>query len=141
MVRISNLELLKKLKENSRISYVDLAKRFGVSETAVRKRMRKLEESGVILKYTVDVNPKKIGFEVDALIGLDTRPEKYIEVIEKLKASKDIMTLCSSTGDHMIMIEAWFANSTELAKFVKVLEKTEGVTKVCPALVVEKIRC
>jgi len=141
MVRISNLELLKKLKENSRISYVDLAKRFGVSETAVRKRIRKLEEGGVILKYTVDVNPKKIGFEVDALIGLDTRPEKYIEVIEKLKVSKDIMTLCSSTGDHMIMIEAWFVNSRELAKFVKALEKTEGVTKVCPALVVEKIRC
>jgi Lrp/AsnC family transcriptional regulator for asnA, asnC and gidA len=141
MVRISNLELVKKLKENARVSYVDLAKHFGVSETAVRKRMKSLEAKGVIRKYTVDVDPKKIGFEVDALIGVDTRPEKYIQVLERLKGMNEVMRLCSSSGDHMLMVECWFENSGALAKFVKALEKTDGVTKICPAIINEKLKC
>ena len=56
MVRISNLELLRILKENSRIPFVKIAKIFGVSETAVRKRIRKLEKEGIIKKYTIEVN-------------------------------------------------------------------------------------
>jgi Lrp/AsnC family transcriptional regulator for asnA, asnC and gidA len=141
MVRISNLELIKLLKENSRASFVELAKSFDVSETAVRKRVKNLEEKGVIRKYTIDVDPKKIGFDVDALIGIDTRPEKYIQVMENLKPMKEVMMLCSSSGDHMLMIECWFQDSREFTKFIKVLEKMEGVIKVCPAMINEKMKC
>lgn len=141
MVRISNLELVRLLKENSRTSFVDLAKNFSVSETAVRKRIKILEEKGVIRKYTIDVDPKKIGFEIDTLIGIDTRPEKYIQVMEKLRSMKEVMTMCSSSGDHMMMVECWFENSHGLAKFIKTLEKTDGITKVCPAIINEKMKC
>ena len=50
--------------ENSRIPFLKVAKIFGVSETAMRKRVKKMEEMGIIRKYTVDVDPKKIGFKV-----------------------------------------------------------------------------
>ena len=141
MVRISNLEIVRQLKENARMSFVDLARHFGVSETAVRKRVKGLEEKGVIRKYTIDVDPKKIGFDVDAVIGIDARPEKYIQILEKLRGMKEVMRLCSSTGDHMLMIECWFENSGGLVKFVKALEKIDGVTKVCPALINENMKC
>lgn len=141
MVRISNLELIRLLKDNSRASFVGMAKRFGVSETAVRKRMKSLEEKGVIKKYTIDVDPKKIGFSIEALIGIDARPEKYIQVMEKIKPMKEVVRLCSSSGDHMMMIECWLSDSAALSKFVKLLEKTEGVTKVCPAIINDKMKC
>ena len=139
MVRISNLELVEILRKNARISYVELAKHFGVSETAIRKRIRKLEENGVIKRYTVEVDPKKLGFEINALIGVDTKPERYVQIIEKMKVMEGIKGLCSSSGDHMILLECWFRNSNELAEFVKKLEKLEGVTKICPAIIIEKI--
>ena len=139
MVRISNLELVEILRKNARIPYVKLAKHFGVSETAIRKRIRKLEEDGVIKGYTIEVDPKKMGFEINALIGVDTKPEHYIPVIGKLKLMEEIRGLCSSSGDHMILLECWFRNSNELAEFVKKLEKLEGVTKICPAIIIEKI--
>lgn len=141
MVRISNLELVKLLKENSRSSYVGMARHFGVTETAVRKRVKNLETNGVIKKYTIDVDPKKIGFDVDTLIGIDTMPEKYIHVMEKLRPMKEVMRLCSASGDHMLMIECWFENSREFSKFIKMLEKMDGVTKVCPAIINEKVKC
>jgi Lrp/AsnC family transcriptional regulator for asnA, asnC and gidA len=132
--------MLNLLRENSRISFVNLAKHFGVSETAVRKRIRKLEEEGVIRKYTVEVDPKRIGLNIDALIGIDTKPERYIQTLEKLKEMEEIITLCSSSGDHMILIECWFENSKELVKFVKGLEAMEEITRICPAVIIEKIK-
>jgi len=139
MVRISNLELLRILKENSRIPFVKIAKIFGVSETAVRKRIRKLEKEGIIKKYTIEVNLKKIGLEM-ALIGIDTKPEYYISTIEKLKEMDEVVNLYASSGDHMIMIDCWFKSSEELRKFIKTLESMEGVTRVCPAIILEKIK-
>ncbi|MEQ9715406.1 MAG: Lrp/AsnC family transcriptional regulator [Candidatus Asgardarchaeia archaeon] len=139
MVRISNLELLRILKENSRIPFVKIAKIFGVSETAVRKRIKKLEKEGIIKKYTIEVNLKKIGLEM-ALIGMDTKPEYYISTIEKLKEMDEVVNLYASSGDHMIMIECWFKSSEKLRKFIKTLESMEGVTRVCPAIILEKIK-
>ncbi|MHA1238280.1 MAG: Lrp/AsnC family transcriptional regulator [Candidatus Odinarchaeia archaeon] len=140
MVRISNLELLKLLRENSRISFVELARHFNVSETAIRKRIRKLEQEGVIKKYTVEVDPKKIGFEVRALIGIDTEPEEYIPTLEKLKEMREVESLYSSSGDHMILIECWFKDTKELTEFVKILEAIKGIIRICPAIILEKIK-
>ncbi len=140
MVRISNLELLLALRENSRIPYVELAKRFGVSETAIRKRVRKLEHDGVITKYTIEVDTRKIGYDVNAIIGVDTKPEDYMAAIEKMKKMRDVKCMCSCSGDHMILLECWFRNSSELSRFMKKLKGVDGVTKICPALKTETIK-
>ncbi len=140
MVRFSNFQLLKILRENSRTSLVKIAEKLGVTETAVRKRIKKLEKEGVIRRYTIEINPKKIGFEIVSLIGLDTKPENYLSVLEELKEMEEVVSLYSSSGDHMIMAECWFRNSEELSKFVKKLEGIEGVIRICPAIILEKIK-
>ncbi|MBN1896697.1 MAG: Lrp/AsnC family transcriptional regulator [Candidatus Aenigmarchaeota archaeon] len=140
MVRISNLMIIEALKKNARISYVELARRFGVTETAVRKRIRKLEEEGVIRGYTIDIDPRKLGMEVTATIGIDTTPERYIHVIDELRKMEDVRAIRRSTGDHMIMIDVWFTSSGELTEFVKMIEKLPGVTKTCPAIITDCIK-
>ena len=140
MVRISNLELLQLLKANSRTPFIRIAQRMGVSETAVRKKVRKLEETGVIRNYTIETDPRKIGYDVNALIGIDTTPEHYISVMEKLKGMDQVMSLHSSTGDHMLMMECWFRKSSDLTDFIRLLEKIEGITKICPAIILDRIK-
>ena len=85
--------------------YVKIAKMFRVSEIAVRKRVKKLEEMGVIKKYTIEVDPEKVGFEIRALIGIDTKPELFISTLEKLKVMEEVISLYSASGDHMILVE------------------------------------
>jgi len=126
--------------KNARTPYVKIAKMLEVSETAVRKRVKKLEEMGVIRKYTIEVDPKKIGFEIRALIGIDTKPERFISTLEKLKVMEEVISLYSASGDHMILVECWLKNSKELTSFVKKLETMEGVTRVCPAIILEKVK-
>jgi len=140
MVRTSDLKIIEILRENSRTPYVKIAKILGVSETAVRKRVKKLEREGVIKRYTIEVDPKKLGFQIVALIGLDTKPERYISVIEELKSESKVVSLYSSSGDHMVLMECWFKNSDELSAFVKKLERMEGVVRVCPAIILEKLK-
>ena len=122
------------------MSFVEIAKKLGVSETAVRKKLQKLEELGVIRRYTVEVDPRKLGFNIIALIGLDTAPESYIRVIDVLRKDDRIVKMYSSSGDHMILIEVWFRDSEEMSEFVKKLNDMEGVTRVCPAILIERLK-
>lgn len=140
MVKIDDYKLLMLLRQNARISYSELARIFNVSDTAIRKRIKKLEEKGVIKRYTVEIDPKKIGFDIVALIGIDTKPEYFLSVLDKLKRSKKTMSLYSASGDHMILVECWFRNSSELTSFVDWIKGLEGVTRICPAIILEKIK-
>ena len=117
-----------------------MAKKFKVTETAVRKRVKQLEQIGIIKKYTIEFDPKKIGFDIDTLIGIDTLPEEYINIINKLKNTEEVQSLYSSNGDHMILARCWFKNHRELENFVKKIEKYKGITKICPAIIIEKIK-
>lgn len=140
MVRITNLELIEALRVNGRETFTELAKRFGVTETAIRKRVRKLERDGIIIGYSVDVDTRKIGFNTRVIIGVDTIPEKYMDVMGKLRSTTEVKSMHSCSGDHMLLIECWFKDSSELSKFAKRIEKMEGVTKTCPAIIMEKIK-
>ncbi len=140
MVRISEEKLVRELMKNSRTPFTKLGKKFKVTEAAVRKRVKKLENEGVIESYTIQVNPRKLGYNIRALIGLDTTPEDYVHVITKLKRDNDIISLYSSSGDHMLMMEVWLKDSNELTRFVKRIEGIKGVTRVCPAVMLERIK-
>lgn len=140
MVRISNEELVSYLMENSRTSYVELARRLKVSDTAVRKKIAKLEKTGVIRKYSIEVDQKKLGYEINAVTGVDTDPEKYISVINEIKQMPQVKRLYSSSGDHMIMAEGWFRNNQDLTDWIQEVESIHGVKKTCPAIIHEKIK-
>lgn len=140
MVRFSDIDLIKELQKNSKRSYVDLAKIFQVTETAIRKRVKLLETKGIIKGYNLFVDIRKLGYNINAIIGIDTQPEQYIAIMQNIKLDSDIINAYSTSGDHMIMIEKYFKNYTELEEYVKKLNKTDGITKVCPAIIIEKIK-
>ena len=140
MVRISNLNLIKILRENARTPLLEIARMLGVSEAAVRKRLRRLEREGVIRRYTVEVDPRKLGYNVVALIGVDTKPEHYIPLLERFKRMGEVVSLYASSGDHMMMAECWFRRPDELTAFVERLRRFKGVVRVCPAVILEKIK-
>ena len=140
MVRISNLELVKLLMENSRRSYVELARLLGVTEAAIRKRVRRLEEEGVIRGYTIDVDPKRLGYEIICFLGLDIAPESYMRMLEILRGRDEVVKLYSTSGDHNILAECWFRSLDELNKFVKELESLPGLIRACPAIVLQRLK-
>jgi len=138
--KIDVKRLIDILDRDGRRSFVDIAREFGVSEAAVRKKVKKLVEEGIIKRFTVEVDPRGIGYSVVACIGVDTEPEKLVSAISLLKEDSRVRRLYASAGDHMLMLFSWFRRHGDMEEFVKELESMEGVVKVCPAIILERIK-
>jgi len=132
-------KIIELLMDNSRISFTTIAEELGISETAVRKRMKKLEESGIIKAYTLLVDPFLIGYDGVALVGIDTAPHKLLEVFEKIKHIKEVRYAALSSGDHMIVFEVWCKTKKELKSLLKNIERIDGITRVCPAILLKHV--
>lgn len=138
--KISDFDIIEILLKNSRRSFVDIAKELNVTETAVRKRVRRMENQGIIERYSIDINPKKLGYGMRVLLGLDTTAQTYISTIQKLKKMDESLRIYSSSGDHDLLIEIWMKDDEELNKFIKKIENIRGIKEICPAIIKEIIK-
>jgi len=132
--------ILNLLENNARTSFTNIARILNISETAIRKRVKKLEKNNIILGYKASVNYKKLGYSNKIIMGVDTTPENYFKVINKLKENKKLKNLTTSSGDHMIMFDVWVKNMEELNLILSEINNIEGVTKSCPSIIHESIK-
>lgn len=142
MVRLAftDDELLTALQYDANISYVDLSKKFNVSDVAVRKRVIKLKKDGIIKRYTIEIDQRKLGYELTAFIGFDVDAESYTSIINELKDWKQVQSIFQTSLDHDFLMECWFRDNDDLTAFIYKLENLHGVTKVCPATVIQRIK-
>lgn len=133
--------IISKLKANARVPFLEIARNLDISESTIRNRVRNLENEGVIKKYSAIIDPAKIGFNSVAYVGIDVEPEKFLHVSKMLTEFKNVKQVATTTGDHMIMTEIWGEKGAELRKFISDrIEKIEGVTRTCPAIVSERLK-
>ncbi|MEY8827015.1 Lrp/AsnC family transcriptional regulator [Sedimentitalea sp. XS_ASV28] len=79
-------KILSELQADGRMTNVELAKRVGISAPPCLRRVRTLEDSGLIQGYHADVNARELGFEVQvfAMVGLDSQAEAELSAFEAL---------------------------------------------------------
>jgi Lrp/AsnC family transcriptional regulator for asnA, asnC and gidA len=136
-----DLKILKLLEEDGRLAFMDIAKKLRLSESTIRKRVQALKENGVIKRFTVEIDPAKIGLNTVAIVGIDVDPPKLLEVAQKLCDFKEIRCVATSTGDHMIMTEIWTKDGRELTRLIsEKIGPIEGVKKICPAIILERLK-
>lgn len=134
-------KILKFLQEDGRLTFTEMAQKLRLSESTIRKRVQALQERGVIKRFTVEVDPAKIGLNTVAIVGIDVDPPKLLEVAQKLCEFKEIRSVATSTGDHMIMTEIWTKDGRELRRLIsEKIGPIEGVKKICPAIILEKLK-
>ncbi|MBU0590886.1 Lrp/AsnC family transcriptional regulator [Candidatus Micrarchaeota archaeon] len=131
--------VLKTLLRNSRTPLTHIALKIGLTEAAVRKRINKLERVGAIRAYTAIIDPYYIGYEGVALVGIDTTPEKVLDVFEQIKVRDDIRYAALTSGDHMIIFEIWCKKPEDLNAVLKEMGRMDGVTRICPAVFLRRM--
>ena len=79
-------KILKELQEDGRMTNVDLSKRAGISAPPCLRRVRALEEAGVIRGYHADTDPQMLGWEITffAVVGLESQKEVVLTAFEQL---------------------------------------------------------
>eukprot|EP01006_Ploeotia_vitrea_P064142 TRINITY_DN87086_c0_g1_i1.p1 TRINITY_DN87086_c0_g1~~TRINITY_DN87086_c0_g1_i1.p1 ORF type:complete len:167 (-),score=12.29 TRINITY_DN87086_c0_g1_i1:83-583(-) len=86
-IRLDEIDrkILAELQADGRMTNVELAKRVGISAPPCLRRVRTLEESGLIRGYHADVNSRELGFEVQvfAMVGLESQAESELNAFEE----------------------------------------------------------
>ncbi len=134
-------KIIEILLEDGRKSYVEIGKMLNLSEGSIRRRIKKLQEVGIIIGYCAQINPKKLGYNIVSLTGIDTDPEYFLDILNELKKLKEVKKLYTTTGDHMIMAEIWAKNDEEFSNLIfNKIGKIRGVRKICPSIILNQIK-
>ncbi|MCU4716575.1 HTH-type transcriptional regulator LrpA1 [Halapricum hydrolyticum] len=133
--------ILAVLEEDAQASYAEIAERADVSKPTVRKYIDKLEEEGVIVGYSADVDPKKLSSQSIAMVGIDVESERYVEATRELRDVGEVEALYTSSGDHMLMAEVRGRDGDELGDIIEEsILSIEGVTAAHPSFLQERLK-
>jgi DNA-binding Lrp family transcriptional regulator len=126
--QISNIDekILAILRDDSRRSFVEIADSIGMSESAVRRRVKNLQDSGVIKKFTVELGPSNKTSAITLIsvssvadtskVSSDLQKLKGVEIIYEITGQYDIATIISAP------------TILEINSYIDEIRKIEGVS-------------
>ncbi len=114
------------LKEDGRVSYTEIGKKTGLSEGAVRRRVKTLLESGAIKKFTIQVEVEK-GAKAIALLSI--KPSiPTSEISGTLIKIKGVESTYEVTGEYDVAAILSASNIMEVNRCIEDIRRIEGVT-------------
>jgi len=113
------------LRNDSRESFVDIGKKLKLSESAVRRRVRNMVDSGTIKKFTVEVGDKNTTSAI-VLISVDSAIDTS-KVSVKLTKLEGVKTVYEITGQYDITVIISAPNIAEINNSIDALRKIPGV--------------
>jgi transcriptional regulator, AsnC family len=135
-----DMKIINELVKNARVTYRELAKLVNLTDVAIIKRVRKLEQTGVIKKYTTIVDPNALGYSKVSFTGINVKPEKLFDVVKLLKEKTYIKYLALTSGDHDILAIIWATSANELEKIHEEILSLDGVLSVYPMILSEVVK-
>lgn len=135
-----DLKILELLANNSRMSYSDMARHFGFSDVAIRKRVDKLVERGIIKQFTTIVDQKKLGKNVTAFLFFNTRSDKTQEIANQLLSVDGIEDVYISLGVYDIIAKVHCNDVVALKELTEEkLNDINGIIEVRPSIVFTEV--
>jgi Lrp/AsnC family transcriptional regulator, leucine-responsive regulatory protein len=115
-----NIALLRLLENNPRAPISRLARRIGMSNPAVKERILRLEESGVLAGYRLDLNPNELGYHVTAFVRIRPLPGHLNKVAELAQAIPEVTECHRITGEDCFILKVFLK---EISNLDRVLDR------------------
>lgn len=126
----TDINILNALIDNSRTNSSEIAERIGVSVTTVIERIKKLEASGIIRKYTAIIDQSLLGRDVTALIMVSLEHPKYNDgFVEAMLKNESIIECHYVAGDFDYLVKVITENSNRLERVLNDIKSVAGVQK------------
>ena len=122
-----NKEIIKLLKDDSRAGYGEIGAKVGLSEGAVRKRIKTLGDEGVIRKFTVKIGVAEGAQAITLLTANPAYPTQ--EVSKKIQIIPNVETIYEVTGEYDIVAVISGMNVTEVNECIEKIRLVEGIMK------------
>ena len=125
------------LKDDSRESFVDIGKKLKLSESAVRRRVKNLVDSGTIKKFTLELGDENSTSAI-VLVSVDSATETS-KVSLKLAKLEGVKTVYEITGQYDITTIMSATNIAEINSTIDALRKIPGVVDTNTVIILRKI--
>jgi Lrp/AsnC family leucine-responsive transcriptional regulator len=120
-------EIVGCLAENARMSATELAGRVRLSVSATAERLRRLRASGVIQRFTIDIDPIAADRSIDAIIDVRLSADIDNEVVEfRLAAVSSVVDVVHLTGSFDLQIRVAARDVAELNDLLVLLKDELG---------------
>jgi Lrp/AsnC family transcriptional regulator, regulator for asnA, asnC and gidA len=136
-------QILQAIQENAKQTYSEIGRRLGVAHSTVYDRIRKMEKSGVIKKWTVDIDLEKIGINhITAHMTVYTDPKESENVAKRLSEAREVLEVSMSLSEELLIIAKVIArDQEELHSFIaKKVAPLQGVLRIRTSIVTKKIK-
>ncbi len=123
-------DILNILQVEGRSSASYIAEDIGMSIPAVTDRIKKLQESGVIMGFTALLDHRKVGLDVSAFITVISESSShYSDVVLQANKTPEIIQCFTTTGNGSHVLLAITKNSSSLEKLLRIIQNWPGVTR------------
>ncbi|WP_413927448.1 Lrp/AsnC family transcriptional regulator [Clostridioides sp. ES-S-0001-02] len=137
-----DLKIINSLKKNSRASTSEISRQVNLSIPAVSERIKKIEQSNIIQKYTIQINREKTKYKLLAFVFINTDLSKSIEEFKKIMLEYDTVLECHHiSGEYDYLIKVLAEDTNELEEFISItLKKIRGIQKANTTIVLSTIK-
>jgi Lrp/AsnC family leucine-responsive transcriptional regulator len=109
-----NVKLLRLLRDDPRRSVSEMARRIGMSAPAVRERIQRLEEAGIIRGYKVELDPRALGYPISAFVRVRPMPGKLAKIGELAERLPQIVECHRITGEDCFVMRVYIERLEDL---------------------------
>ena len=109
-----NLELLRLLQKNPRAPISELARRIGMSNPAVKERVLRLEECGILAGYRLELSPKDLGYHVMAFVRIRPLPGHLSRIAELAQTIPEVTECHRITGEDCFILKVYLREISDL---------------------------
>jgi DNA-binding Lrp family transcriptional regulator len=128
------------LLEDGRRPYGDIATRVSLSAPAVKRRVDRLEQEGVILGYTAIVNPPVFGWHAEAFVDLYCDGKMAAEAIKQAVVDEPrVVAAHTVAGESSALLHVMAEDTKDLEQVLERIRSTQGVTRTVTEVVLSTL--
>jgi DNA-binding Lrp family transcriptional regulator len=123
------------------MSYVEIGKRVNLSRVAVKSRMEALEKEGIIERFSIVINPEKVGRMISAFFDIEAEPRLLLEVAQKITDLEAVTDVYQMTGSSNLHVHATLELNEDLERFLREeLYPIQGIVKIDCNVIVSRFK-
>lgn len=118
MIDTTDHKIIQLLEDNSRISFAEISQKIFLSPSSVRDRIKKMEDTGLIKKFTVEVDQTMLGNTLEVFIMLKIFSGKFDMAVSEISSYQEVQEAYRITGQQNIHMRVALRNQLHLQQFI-----------------------
>jgi DNA-binding Lrp family transcriptional regulator len=136
----TNRKIVALLRENARRSFKDIGRNVGLSAPAVKRRVDRLEDEGVIRGYTAVIDPHAFGWHAEAFVDLYCEGGMSGEAVKRVVETEPrVASAHTVAGEASAMLHVMAEDTKDLELALERIRNTEGISRTVTEVVLSTL--